>query len=83
MIGGGNEQDERVGVRKGEETINQDLEDGSPEVFYAIETVLFHVLTLAEGQWWGVEVRVVLTLQFSLSALVSGETPCLYVRVSV
>ena len=34
MKGGGNEQeDERVGVRKGEEAINQDLEDGSPEVF--------------------------------------------------
>ena len=75
MIGGGNEQDERVDVRKGEETINQDLEDGSPEVFYAIDRVLFHVLTLAEGQWWGVEGRVVLTLQFSLSALVSAPSP--------
>ena len=41
------------GIRKGEEAINQDLGDGSPEVFYAINTVLFHVLTLAEGQWWG------------------------------
>lgn len=41
------------GIRKGEEAINQDLEDGSPEVFYAIETVLFHVLTLAEGRWGG------------------------------